>query len=141
MLMKLIKDTKINRKKLHGKLWSLKSQLVRIKAKGICYTCGTRVWNEERGENDYKAMQAGHFRHGVLDFDEMNIKSQCKKCNHYLSGNLAEYSRRLIRDHGLEVVEELHRRADNALKGELHTVYWYLDQIELTKKELQRYMQ
>ena len=130
------KDTIKDRKKLHQKLWDLKSELIRKKAKGICYTCGQRYWNEELGENDWKRMQAGHFRHNVLDFDPMNIHSQCSRCNHFLSGNGVIYSRNLIRDYGLDEVEELHKRADKALSGELYTLEWYLEEINKTKNEL-----
>ena len=63
-------------------------------------------------------MDAGHFKHGVLDFDEINVHCQCKKCNKWMHGNLGEYSIRLIRKYGLEAIEELHRRAKEATKGE-----------------------
>lgn len=55
-------------------------------------------------------MNAGHFWHDKLDFDEMNINCQCIKCNHFLSGNLGEYATRLIDKHGLEKFNELGTR-------------------------------
>jgi len=62
-------------------------------------------------------MQAGHFIHGKLDFDERNIRVQCVKCNMYLSGNLGAYAERLIRENGLEWIEQLRNDAGK------HTVY------------------
>lgn len=130
------KNTIKDRKKLHKKLWELRSILIRKRENGICYTCGVREWNNELGENDIRGMQAGHFRHGVLDFDDINIHCQCIKCNHFLSGNLAVYSRKLISHYGLEEVERLHQRADMAIKGELYDLDWYLEEIEKTKQLL-----
>ncbi len=75
-------DTQVNRKKLHEKLWDLRSTLIR-KKEMKCYTCSYRLWNEELGEWDIRGLQAGHFRHNVLDFDDINIHAQCSQCNHY----------------------------------------------------------
>lgn len=130
------KDTIKNRKRLHEKLWDLRSKIIRIKANAVCYTCGKSYWDETLGRNDIRRMQAGHFRHGVLDFDPMNIHCQCVRCNHHLSGNGVIYARNLIRDYGLEAVEALHKRADIAMKGELYSYEWYVEEIEKAKAEL-----
>lgn len=89
---------------LKKKCWRLWSKKIREEASDwrgniICYTCGdTRPLAQ---------MQAGHFIHGKLDFDERNIKPQCVKCNMYLSGNLGNYAERLIRENGLDWIEQL----------------------------------
>ena len=70
-------------------------------------------------------MEAGHFKHAVLDFDELNVHCQCNDCNRWQYGNLKVYRERLIDKYGKEVVEELDRRAKEATKGEV----WDYDQI------------
>ena len=65
----------------------------------ICFTCG-KAGN-----------QAGHFRHGKLDFDEMNLNCQCAYCNHYLRGNLGIYAIRLIEKYGKKKVNDLITRS------------------------------
>lgn len=111
---------------LHKKAWDLWSIYIRKRDNGVCFTCGKRDWNLELGEPEIRSMQAGHFIHNVLDFDPMNINCQCSRCNHYLSGNGAEYSIRLIRIYGLKAVEDLHNRASMALKGEKRSEEDYL---------------
>ena len=66
----------------------------------ICFTCNKRC--------DKNTSQAGHFIHrNSLDFDERNIHCQCVKCNKYLSGNLIEYTLKMIKKYGHETVDEL----------------------------------
>ena len=140
MLVVLLKMKKKKKKSqeeiLHEKLWDIFSQYIRKRDKGTCFTCGVRKWDEELGEFTIKGFQAGHFRHAVLDFDEMNINCQCVRCNHFLSGNGVVYARNLEAKYGHDAVEELHKRADRALKGELYAVEWYLEKIEYYKKQL-----
>lgn len=88
-----------------------------------CFTCDTiKHWKE---------MQAGHFKHGVLDFDEINIHGQCVRCNKYLSGNLSVYAERLIYRYGVEEFRSLCTRAYRAQGGEKKTIEEY---IEIEKK-------
>jgi len=52
--------------------------------------------------------QAGHFysagHHSALRFNEKNVNGQCVRCNMYLSGNLNEYRKNLIKRIGGEEV-------------------------------------
>ncbi len=67
----------------------------------VCYTCGNFLpWQE---------LHAGHYQHGKLDFDTRNLKPQCAACNTYHGGRLDEYTLRLIKENGLEWVEQLKR--------------------------------
>ena len=54
---------------------------------------------------------AGHYRTvgaaPELRFNELNCHKQCSSCNNYLSGNLLEYRKNLIKKIGLELVEWL----------------------------------
>lgn len=90
-------------KEAKKRAWDARSRYVRQFERGVCYTCGK--------QDDWKKMQAGHYRHSVLDFDDMNIHNQCVYCNHHLSGNGGNYAMHLIKDYGLEAVEDLHNRA------------------------------
>lgn len=94
---------------LKRKAWDTFSKFIRQRD-GKCVTCGST-----------NQLQAGHFWHGVLDFDEMNINAQCKKCNVWLSGNLAVYSTYLLEKYGLEKFEDLKIRHYQAMKGEKRT--------------------
>jgi len=84
----------------------------------ICYTCDKKL--------DVYSSEAGHFKHGRLDFDRQNIHCQCVRCNKYLHGHLGEYANRLIKQYGLGIIDELTLRA-NQHKGykvpELEEIY------------------
>lgn len=72
--------------------------------KWTCFTCG-KLGNE-----------AGHFKHGRLDFDEMNLNCQCTHCNRWLHGNLGEYAIRLIKKYGQKKVDDLVLRSNQVKK-------------------------
>src|SRR3990167_8665265 len=91
---------------LHKKAWKIFGDWIKRRDSYICVTCGSRDAN-----------QAGHFWHGVLDFDEVNINTQCKQCNHFKYGNLAPYSIYLIRKYGQKAFEDLEKRHWLALTG------------------------
>lgn len=92
-----------------------------------CITC-SKVFH-------WKEVHAGHFRHGVLDFDPMNINPQCAGCNTYRAGKLDIYSRMLTLKYGHEAVEALHARADLAVKGEKYDIF-QLEEIYTRYKKL-----
>jgi hypothetical protein len=72
-----------------------------------CISCGADCSATSVGGSG----DAGHFRSRGsaphLRFDERNCHLQCKKCNRYLSGNVADYRIGLIERIGLEAVEAL----------------------------------
>ena len=83
---------------------------------GKCYTCLT-------GEGS----EAGHWRHNnnATKFHEKLVRLQCTKCNRYLSGNLASYTLRLVREHGQEQVDEWYKLSFTTKKftmGELREI-------------------
>lgn len=119
-----IKDIIENKKKLKQKAWDTFSVWVRRRDRA-CVTCGNATWDEDLGEWSIKGLQAGHFHHTVLDFDEMNINAQCKQCNHYKSGAASKYSVFLVGKYGEKKFLELAIRAKQALKGELRSVEEY----------------
>lgn len=92
------------RKKWHKKCWKLMSEWTRRRGSiwngdGECYTCRTLY--------PWKELQAGHFYHRKLDFDERNIRKQCALCNVFYNGKRAEYAIRLIRENGLDWMDKL----------------------------------
>lgn len=107
--MKRTRLKKVGKKTLHKKAWDVFSKWVRNRDKR-CVCCGSR-----------NNLQAGHFHHGVLDFDEMNINAQCARCNKWLHGNLSQYSVYLINKYGQEAFNQLDARHWLAKKGEYRT--------------------
>jgi hypothetical protein len=84
--------------------WDIFSKFIRIKGSdenGMteCYTCGEKL--------HWKKLQAGHFHHSKLDFDERNIHKQCVRCNKWLSGNLAIYATKLALELGVTGMKKL----------------------------------
>ncbi len=76
-----------------------------------CISCGSPLASEQVGGG----YDAGHYlsrgSKPSLRFDERNCHGQCKRCNRYLSGNVANYRERLINRIGISQVEAL--EADN----------------------------
>lgn len=100
---------KVGKPTLHKKAWAVFSKWVRNRDKR-CVTCGST-----------KTLQAGHFYHNVLDFDEININTQCTYCNKHKHGNLAIYSAYLLNKYGQQALEQLNARHYLALRGEFRT--------------------
>jgi hypothetical protein len=73
---------------------------------------------------------AGHFlSRGAkphLRFDERNCHAQCKRCNRYLSGNIANYRERLIVRIGLQEVLSLESNNQPA--------HWTIDDLKEIKR-------
>jgi len=76
-------------------------------------------------------MDAGHFKHNRLDFDEMNIHCQCTRCNRFLHGNLGEYAIRLMEKYGKSELDSLVFRSNQIKKY----TYQDLEEIIQTYKE------
>ena len=101
-------------KTLHQKAWAVFSKWIRNRDKK-CFTCNGNAEN------------AGHFWHGVLDFDEENIHGQCVRCNKWLHGNLAVYSTNLLALLGKKRFDALTIRHYRAMGGEKRTEQEYND--------------
>ena len=95
-----------------------------------CVTC------KEEENKLVPSEQAGHFYHGVLDFDEENIHCQCIVCNKWKSGNLAVYSVKLLNELGEERFKALDQRHTMAMKGDKKDLKYYEDIIEKYSKLL-----
>jgi hypothetical protein len=117
-------------KKLHKKAWSLMSIYIRLRDRK-CVTCG-RVIN----------LQAGHFIHGKLDFDERNINAQCRRCNFFKSGNLADYAVYLEEKFGFGIIQDLQGDATMIVKHTVeelsYTILALTEKIEVLKNQRRR---
>lgn len=93
--------------KLHKRVWREFSIYIRSSAadeSGVvqCVTCPNRfVWNSGQ-------IQAGHWMHGRLDFDERNVHPQCVTCNYHWNTKVSvAYAIFMSKTYGVEVMEEL----------------------------------
>lgn len=92
------------------KLWKVFSEYIRkrdrdlVTGLSVCFTCGL--------QRDYKQLQAGH---GIpraaggliLYFHEMNVHTQCYRCNINLGGNGVVYNERLRDLYGDGIIKAL----------------------------------
>lgn len=106
MRTRLRKQSKNPLPKLKAKAWKVFSAYIRKRDGYRCFTCGKKE----------KPGQAGHFKHGRLDFDEMNINCQCVRCNKWLHGNGIAYAMNLIDKYGESKVRELIQLANQPHK-------------------------
>lgn len=102
--------------KAKKELWHIFSVYIRMRDKGVCFTCGKvipdyydRFGNLKPG---WKSAQAGHFITAkncglYLYFHEKNVHCQCYHCNINLSGNWLEYERKIIEKYGQKICDEL----------------------------------
>ena len=117
-------------KKLADTAWALMSEVVRRtgadkRGFNTCYTCKIKV--------HWKESNASHRWHGALDYDSMNIKNCCVRCNKWLSGNLGLFERHLIEEYGMEAVKDLEKRAREV---KIYTIGELKEIIILLKNEL-----
>ena len=116
-LKKRLALTKVKRpgtRKLKKDLWKLVSKYVRT-LEPNCYTCGKYLPKFSEREAGHYWTQGGH---KPTVFDLMNVHTQCHNCNHWKSGNLAEYAARLIEDYGIDKFQDLKVRAKSNVKVE-----------------------
>jgi Bacteriophage Lambda NinG protein len=94
-------------KALHKKAWKLMSEYTRRRYADFndfthCFTCPTYV--------SWKLLQAGHFRHGYLDYDPFNLHPQCVSCNKFWHGRLDVYARNLLKKYGPKIIDQLDKK-------------------------------
>jgi hypothetical protein len=69
-----------------------------------CISCGS-----------YSTKQAGHYysagHYPALEFDPDNVHGQCVRCNLYLSGNLTEYRKGLLKKIGSDGLKNIDIKA------------------------------
>lgn len=102
---------------------------IRERDKGLpCISCGTL-----KGQ-----FHAGHYRSvgafPELRFNEDNVHIQCATCNNYLSGNLIEYRKGLIKKIGVDKVEAL----ENFNQSNKMTIAEIKEKISLYKEKIKQ---
>lgn len=126
-----------NRKELIEKLDRLTSEYVRkshADKNGLayCYTCGMRL--------PWQQLDCGHFRSRRFiqtRFDLDNLRPQCQLCNRFKHGNLEIYREKLVKEIGLEKVEEIETRPSRKpfeieLENQISEIKTKLDNLQKT---------
>lgn len=106
-------------KSLKTKAWKLMSLSVRTNGGKLeynfCYTCEAR--------KHYKELHCGHYIHNRLDYERNNLRPQCISCNKWRHGNIGIYGEKLIKELGLEKVEQMrlysYKKGNNYSRKEL----------------------
>lgn len=118
-------------KKLKETLWELCKQITRKRYANkdgtwTCYTSGVRI-------TEPKGAHTGHYIPSSIcstelryDLDNLRIQSYMENIHH--SGNTLQFRENLIRDHGIEYVENLWKR-NQATKGLSYREDWYEEKI------------
>lgn len=87
---------------LKKRLDNVFSQFIRLRDKGVCFTCGiVKSWREQ---------QNGHYisrGFNSLRFDERNCNCQCVSCNVFRHGNMDVYALKLTEKYGADILKEL----------------------------------
>lgn len=125
-----------SRSQLVKRLDNVFSKYIRMKdavdGLATCVTCGnTKEW---------KLQQNGHYEsRGKLPtrWDEINCHVQCYACNVAMKGNYTSYARYMVNRYGVEVLEDLHRKATS---GEKIPTPQIREWIELYKKKVSQYV-
>jgi NinG protein len=104
------------------------SVFIRIRDDGVCFTCG--------GEKYWRYQQNGHYvsrSYLATRFDEENCNCQCSACNIFKKGNYVQYSIRLVRKYGAQILEKLDKKKDQIVKFDIP---WYKKAIRKYEKKV-----
>ena len=116
-------------KQLHKMLWKIVSKYIRERDKYICFTCGARL--------DKYTADCGHFLHQAktskIAYEEKILHCQCVRCNNFMSGNLVEYTMKLINLYGLKQVEEWRRESHNVHKWKKEELKKLIEEYKIKK--------
>lgn len=115
------------------KLMALAKKYIKLRDEHTCWSCGKQNLSG-------KDLHGGHFIPDsiggvILRYDEDNIHPQCLHCNHFLSGNQAEYYRKMVEVYGQEFVDEMFRKKHQdttkwSLQDYQDKIYYYQNKIK-----------
>ncbi len=105
------KELKKRKESLRDKKWYLSeaqkwfNKFIRLRDAGLpCISC-------DKPDNGFHQRHASHYRSvgscSYLRFNEMNVHASCSVCNNHLSGNIGEYTPRLMEKIGGNCFEEI----------------------------------
>lgn len=110
------------------KLWAVMSAYIKKRDGNTCISCGAKGLS---GHN----WHAGHLfsagQYASIRYNELNVRSQCSRCNIFLRGNVHEYIAALKRIGQESVYHHL-----DALKRV--QVQWRVPQLEALREDYQR---
>lgn len=96
-----------------------------------CISCGNKLGD---------LYDAGHYYssggHKSVTFDPDNCHAQCRRCNHFLSGNLLGYQEGIAKRIGPDRLFELHEKAHKIKKYTREELYNIIEEYKTKKKEL-----
>ena len=103
------------------------NKFIRLRdAENGCISCGGKV------------SQAGHYlsqgHHSALRFDENNTNGQCVRCNLFLSGNLINYRKGLVKKIGEDAVNRLESVERKSHKWERTDLIFKIEHYKLKTK-------
>lgn len=118
------KYAKLSTVKLKQKAQTVFNKWIRERDKELpCISCQTGT-----------PTQAGHYlsqgHHSALRYNEYNTNAQCVRCNMFLSGNLINYRKNLVKKIGEDKVVELENTSRKAYSWDRFTL---IDLIEKYK--------
>lgn len=115
--MKITKKPRlIKMGRLKDKADNVFSKWIRKRDKNTCYTCGKVISEEKQQEGD---SQCGHYEprtHTSTRYNEKNCHCQDRYCNVFMDGNKTVYALNLVRQYGVDILEELHREKHKTVK-------------------------
>lgn len=130
-MLKQKKKKKPSISKLKKKLWKACSLYIRLRDKGICFTCGRFA--------EGPGFHAGHFIPSsicgiLLKYDEDNIHGQCFYCNINLGGYGARYHQRMVEEYGEVFVQELWEKKNQSNRAKWTEADYTAKTLYYTKK-------
>ena len=119
------------------KLDSVFSKYIRLKnsVNGYCtcISCG----KIERWQD----VDAGHFinrKFYALRYNEINVQPQCRACNRFAEGNIAEFGIALQKKYGEQIIKDLVSKKNNYIKWsqfDIDTlIKYYKNEVKLLEK-------
>tara|TARA_R100001143_G_C3348643_1_gene128259 strand:- start:407 stop:862 length:456 start_codon:yes stop_codon:yes gene_type:complete len=122
------------------KLWRTLKELVHKRDGSVCISCGAK---NLKGHNRH----AGHFIPsaacgGFLRYDLRNVWTQCARCNMFLGGAGAEYTRALEKLYDAKFVDKILIDKQQEIKLDVHYVEslneYYKTLLDKSPKELMK---
>lgn len=126
--------------KLKDTLWELCKQITRKECIGrhgklICFTSGKEITHPSDAHTGHYITSS--WCSVELRYDLKNLRVQSYDENINKNGNTLQFRENLIRDHGVEYVDELWER-NKVTKGKVFTSQWFQDKISEYENILER---
>lgn len=127
----LRKKSKAPISRIQRKLWELCKQIVRLRDKHICYTCGRRIYSKfdlQTGHMWAKASLGAY-----LKYDLRVLRIQCFVCNIHRGGMGADFYKKMLKEIGPEQMAQLEKDRQVLVRAYDHYVKLIEEYTELLK--------